>query len=443
MIKTFGEIEILPREFIAIRHVEATNFGINEVFDVSYPGKSGSLAQDGVLVLRGSEVIDSIGWNKNKLVEKSSKHNESYSQPLQRCAYGRSIQLDIGAIEYSDFKIGSLTECRAMDAEEESEEPAVVASCKHLKINEIGANLADDEQFIELEFAGPEASDLSGCRLKTRLSQSKFYELTDLKLGPGERHVVYLKSSNLRLTKASGGSVSISDNLDNQHDIVKYTPLARGTSFSLVNGEWVQTFNVTPGGINRHQKWSACAPGYERDEIGGRCVKLAAPTQIEDCPAGQYRHPETNRCRKIPAQVASVKPCAPGEYRHPETGRCRKLASLASARNVTPCKAGYERNPITNRCRKIATANSAKSLKPCPAGQERNPVTNRCRKVIATANSPTGFAPENINHTNDTNLLWWGLGLLGLGAVAYAGWEWRRELAGLATALKDKLPGGK
>ena len=139
-----------------------------------------------------------------------------------------------------------------------------------------------------------------------------------------------------------------------------------------------------------------------------------------------------------------MKPCAPDEYRHPETNRCRKLVSAASAtKSLTPCKPGEERNPITNRCRKIASSTS-KDVKPCPAGQERNPLTNRCRKIqTGSSGDKNKFAVEDVAASKDTIATWWAVGGIGISALGYAGWEWRREIGEILYKLKNIISGGK
>jgi hypothetical protein len=64
---------------------------------------------------------------------------------------------------------------------------------------------------------------------------------------------------------------------------------------------------------------------------------------------------------------------------------------------------------------------------PCKAGQERNPETNRCRN--ATAAVPVAdFAVAPIADTGKAFVGWLALGGIGLLAVGYGAWEWRREV---------------
>jgi hypothetical protein len=137
-------------------------------------------------------------------------------------------------------------------------------------------------------------------------------------------------------------------------DSTAYSDLDKDTSWSLIDGEWVQTYAVTPGSSNIFQEYPTCQDGY-------------------------YRNLETGRCNKV-AVIAAVKACAAGYYRNELTNRCRKIATTST---LTPCKEGQERNPETNRCRNIATTIS--TLKPCADGYERNAETNRCRKIVASA----------------------------------------------------------
>ena len=191
----------------------------------------------------------------------------------------------------------------------------------------------------------------------------------------------------------------------------------------------------------------SCPPGQELNLLTNRCRKIQDKSELDSCPAGQERNPDTGRCRKINLSTNSnkeLKPCAPDEYRHPETNRCRKLVSAASAtKSLTPCKPGEERNPITNRCRKIASSTS-KDVKPCPAGQERNPLTNRCRKIqTGSLGDKNKFAVEDVAASKDTIAAWWAVGGIGISALGYAGWEWRREIGEILYKIKNIISGGK
>jgi len=151
---------------------------------------------------------------------------------------------------------------------------------------------------------------------------------------------------------------------------------------------------------------------------------LSTVNELDACPVGKYRSPETNRCRTIEEAVNALATCPEGQYRNPETNRCRSAAVTASA-SLTPCKEGQERNPETNRCRSIASA--VAELIPCDEGEERNPVTNRCRKVQSLASS-AATTTTTAQSGASNNLLPWVLAIAGVGVVGYGVFEWRQEI---------------
>jgi hypothetical protein len=164
-------------------------------------------------------------------------------------------------------------------------------------------------------------------------------------------------------------------------------------------------------------KWATPAPNTVTNDFS------APITPLLPCPAGQYRSTETNRCRTL-AAASTYAPCRDGQYRSEITHRCRNIALAGGT--LTPCKDDQYRSEATNRCRTIATA--ASTLKPCAPGQERNPDTNRCRKVASTSIPDAAFAVQPVKETGKAFVGWWALGGVGLIALAYAGWEWRREV---------------
>lgn len=169
-------------------------------------------------------------------------------------------------------------------------------------------------------------------------------------------------------------------------------------------GAWLWTITPTPGLAN-----SLVVP----------VVTVAA------CSAGQYRSPETGRCRTIEEAVNELAACQEGYERNPTTNRCRK-STLASSVSLATCGEGQERNPATNRCRSIASA--VAELMPCDEGYERNPATNRCRKVQSNAVPDAPFAVEPV--AADASVWqWWVGGTIAAGLAAYAVWEWRHELS--------------
>ncbi|MDO4713027.1 MAG: hypothetical protein Q4B05_03965 [Candidatus Saccharibacteria bacterium] len=199
----------------------------------------------------------------------------------------------------------------------------------------------------------------------------------------------------------------------------------RGASWALFDNGW---------------HWAVPTPGTRanlRLPEAGRGA--SAPEGLAPCPAGQYRHPETKRCRKIVAAKTPA-PCREGYYRSEITGRCRSIAA-AAAKTLKPCADGYFRNPATGRCKKIAA--DSEVLKECPEGFERNPVTNRCRKIKAASMPLAEFAPEQVQQVAGAAWGWWVFGGVGLLAAGYGVWQWRWELGRLLRRMGAVFTSGR
>lgn len=322
------------------------------------------------------------------------------------------------------------------DAPNQFTDGSPVNDCRALRLSEIAANATP--QFIEVYNTSSEPISLRGCQLQTNRSQDARYVFDDMSLPAGAYAVVHVSDTSLTLTKTTSGTVYIvSSDGQSEVDARSYENLSEGTSFSLVDGVWRQTFSLTPGGENIYQEYPSCKEGYVRNGDTGRCNKMVQATSPADCGPGKYRNEATGRCRNVTA-ASTLTPCRADQYRNPDTNRCRNIATATST--LTPCKPGQERNPATNRCR--STANAASSLKPCAAGQERNPATNRCRKV-AQGDAVAGFKVSNVAAAGDRLVSWLALGGVGVAALSYALWEWRREVYGLLTKVTGVLPFGK
>lgn len=306
------------------------------------------------------------------------------------------------------------------------EPPKPLNKCEGLKLNEIASHV--DEPFIELVNVSDKAIMTAGCKLATSSNNSQEV-LGDIELKPGELWAVKVSHTKLKLPKMKG-KVYLLDESGAEIDVTEYDNMPKGASWSLLDGEWAQTFAVTEGAINVFKEYADCQSGYERNALG-KCVKIPAPSTMSDvlapCPAGQYRHPETRRCRKIEA-AKTVTPCKEGYYRSEETGRCRSIAS-AAAKTLKPCQDGYFRNPETGRCKKIAAADDI--LKDCPEGFERNPTTRRCRKIKTASIPVVGSATAGVQHVAGATWGWWVFGGVSLLAAGYGAWQWRWELSQL------------
>lgn len=313
------------------------------------------------------------------------------------------------------------------------EPPKPLNKCEGLKLNEIASHV--DEPFIELVNGSNKTITTAGCKLAIGSNNSQEV-LGDIELKPGELRAVKVNHTKLKLPRTKG-RVYILDEAGAEIDTTEYDKIAKGASWSLLDGEWIQTFAVTENAANVLKEYADCQSGYERSALG-KCVKISAPPAVPDvlapCPVGQYRHPETRRCRKIETtKTKLVTPCKEGYYRSEATGRCRSIASVA-AKTLKPCPDGQFRNPATGRCKKIAAADDI--LKDCPEGFERNPTTRRCRKIKTASIPVVGSATAGVQHVAGATWGWWVFGGVSLLAAGYGAWQWRWELSQLIRKLR-------
>lgn len=302
--------------------------------------------------------------------------------------------------------------------------------CEGLKLSEIASNV--DEQFIEIINSGEKTVITTGCKLAVGDSGVR-ENIGDIELNPGEFLVIKIKNTKLKLPKTKG-KVYLLDEAGSNIDSAEYEKLAKSSSWSLIDDEWMQTFMITENSENIFKEYLDCQSGYERNALG-RCVKIAIPPVESPCPVGQYRHPETRRCRKIEA-AKTITPCKDGYYRSEETGRCRSIASVA-AKTLKPCPEGQFRNSATGRCKKIASTDDI--AKECPEGFERNPQTKRCRK-IKSANMPAaGSAAAEVKQIAGATWGWWVFGGVSLLAVGYGVWQWRWEISQFVRKIRESI----
>ena len=311
------------------------------------------------------------------------------------------------------------------------EPPKPLNKCEGLRLNEVASHV--DEPFVELVNVSDTTITTAGCKLATSSNNSQEV-LGDIELKPGELWAVKVSHTKLKLPKMKG-KVYLLDESGAEIDVTEYDKMPKGASWSLLDGEWVQTFAVTEGASNVFKEYADCQSGYMRNE-SGKCVKIPTPPTVSDvltpCPAGQYRHPETRRCRKIEA-AKTVTPCKEGYYRSEATGRCRSIASVA-AKTLKPCPDGQFRNPATGRCKRIAAADDI--LKDCPEGFERNPTTRHCRKIKTASMPVVGSATAGVQQVAGATWGWWVFGGVSLLAVGYGAWQWRWELSQLIRRLR-------
>lgn len=274
--------------------------------------------------------------------------------------------------------------------------PAQVNICSGLIVTEIAANVASEDQFIEIMNTTDTDLILDGCALQTNRSTTNNHVLSG-SLAAGALLTIYVKDTPLTLTKTTSGTVYLlSSDLQSEIDSVSYEDMAENTSLVRIGDTWLQTYAITPNAFNVWQEFALCEDGYVRNLETGYCNKIQATEEQASCGAGKYRSPETNRCKTI---------------------------ETASSSLLAPCASNQIRSPETNRCRAIVAANS---LQPCAANQERNPETNRCRNKAAMIEAD--FPVEAVAASTEASIGWWAFGGVGLLALGYASWEWRSEI---------------
>ena len=426
--KEFKNEVILANDFLVISNDPALTKAVKFDKVLSMIQGEGSV----VLSRADGSTADVVGWGEVKKFLGASVAGGV--KTIWRCFAGNLI-ID-SKNNLADFSLNKIVndqevepyarpQCKA------PEPPKPLNKCEGLKLNEVASHV--DEPFIELVNVSDKAITTAGCKLETSSNNSQEV-LGDIELKPGELWAVKVKHTKLKLPKMKG-KVRILDEASAEIDATEYDKMPKGASWSLLDGEWMQTFAVTEDAANAFKEYADCQNGYERNTLG-KCVKIPTPSTVSDvlapCPAGQYRHPETRRCRKIEA-AKTVTPCKEGYYRSEATGRCRSIAS-AAAKTLKPCPDGQFRNPTTGRCKKIAAADDI--LKDCPEGFERNPTTRRCRKIKTASIPVVGSATAGVQHVAGATWGWWVFGGVSLLAVGYGAWQWRWELSQLIRRLR-------
>ena len=402
---------------------------------IKFDNNLGLAQNDGSVVLlrSGGSVADAVGWGNN---------SKSTGSPIKggvkivwRCFVdGNIIDSKNNSTDFLSSKGSDNQEiapysrpnCKTPDSKPEP--PKELNKCEGLKLSEIASNV--DEQFIEIVNSGEKTVITTGCKLAVGDSGVR-ENIGDIELNPGEFLTIKIKNTKLKLPKTKG-KVYLLDEAGSKIDSAEYEKLAKSSSWSLIDDEWMQTFMITENSENIFKEYLDCQNGYERNVLG-RCVKIAIPTVESSCPVGQYRHPETRRCRKNEAEK-TITPCKDGYYRSEETGRCRSIAS-AAAKTLKPCPEGQFRNSTTGRCKKIASTDDI--AKECPEGFERNPQTKRCRKIKSANMSTVGSAAAEVKQVAGATWGWWVFGGVSLLAVGYGIWQWRWEISQFVRKIRE------
>ena len=399
---------------------------------IKFDNNLGLAQNDGSVVLLRSDglVADTVGWGNN---------SKSAGSPIKggvkivwRCFIDENIIdskfLSGKNLNNQEIVPYSRPNCKSPEPNPESSKE--LNKCEGLKLSEIASNV--DEQFIEIINSGEKTVITTGCKLTVGDSGVR-ENISDIELNPGEFLTIKIKNTNLKLPKTKG-KVYLLDEVGSKIDSAEYEKLAKSSSWSLIDDEWMQTFMITENSENIFKEYLDCQNGYERNALG-KCVKIAIPLVESSCPVGQYRHPETRRCRKNEA-AKTITPCKDGYYRSEETGRCRSIAS-AAAKTLKPCPEGQFRNSSTGRCKKIASTDDI--AKECPEGFERNPQTKRCRKIKSTNMPTVGSAAAEVKQVAGATWGWWAFGGVSLLAVGYGVWQWRWEISQFVRKIRESI----
>ena len=403
---------------------------------IKFDDNLGLAQNNGSVVLSRSDgsVADTVGWGNN---------SKSAGSPIKggvkivwRCFIDGNIIdsknnfLSGKNLNNQEVVPYSRPSCKKPEPNPDSKSPRELNKCEGLKLSEIASNV--DEQFIEIINSGEKTVITTGCKLTVGYAGVR-ENIGDIELNPGEFLTIKIKSTKLKLPKTKG-KVYLLDEAGSKIDSAEYEKLAKSSSWSLIDDEWMQTFMITENSENIFKEYPDCQSGYERNALG-KCVKIVIPLVESPCPVGQYRHPETYRCPKIEA-AKTITPCKDGYYRSEETGRCRSIAS-AAAKTLKPCPEGQFRNSSTGRCKKIASTDDI--AKECPEGFERNPQTKRCRKIKSASMPTVGSAAAEVKQVAGATWGWWVFGGVSLLAVGYGVWQWRWEISQFVRKIRESI----
>ncbi|MCA9337856.1 lamin tail domain-containing protein [Candidatus Saccharibacteria bacterium] len=380
-----------------------------EVVDGSFA--DGSLTYNGHIMVQDQslQIIDIVGWGSALSYEGAPTATLSGGKALERYAGCEAGLIDTGN-NSQDFFVDQVPTPGVLALQTKASCAAGGTDCSVVIISEVLPNPAGSDtgnEFIELHNPTTAPVDLYGCSLV--LGSDVFAFAPGTILEAGEYKAFYDGTTGLTLPNSAGGTVSL---VSDTHEYIMQYPggLADNIAWVVIDDVWQPTSQATPSETNVIQ---IVAAGQGADEL-------------EACPEGKYRNPETNRCKTIESN--ELQACDEGQERNPETNRCRKIS--ASGSTLTPCDPGEERNAETNRCRKVA---GATSLTACQPGYERNPETNRCRKVTTATGALTNTAVAAQNPVSYPVF-----GVTTALAMGYGLFEYRHDIKNWFTRLRAK-----
>ena len=238
---------------------------------IKFDNNLGLAQSDGSVVLSRSDgsVADTVGWGNN---------SKSAGSPIKggvkivwRCFVGENI-ID-SKNNSTDFLLSkdsdnqevvpySRPNCKSPEPNPESSKE--LNKCEGLKLNEIASNV--DEQFIEIINSGEKTVITTGCKLTVGDSGVR-ENIGDIELNPGEFLTIKIKNTKLKLPKTKG-KVYLLDEAGSKIDSAEYEKLAKSSSWSLIDDEWMQTFMITENSENIFKEYLDCQSGYERNAVG-------------------------------------------------------------------------------------------------------------------------------------------------------------------------------
>ena len=215
---------------------------------IKFDNNLGLAQNDGSVVLSRSDgsVSDTVGWGNN---------SKSTGSPIKggvkivwRCFVdGNIIDSKNNSTDFLSSKGSDNQEivpysrpnCKSPEPKPES--PKELNKCEGLKLSEIVSNV--DEQFIEIINSGGKTVITTGCKLTVGDSGVR-ENIGDIELNPGEFLTIKIKNTKLKLPKTKG-KVYLLDEAGSKIDSAEYEKLAKSSSWSLIDDEWMQTFMIT------------------------------------------------------------------------------------------------------------------------------------------------------------------------------------------------------
>ncbi len=187
---------------------------------------------------------------------------------------------------------------------EQEQVPREIISCAGLQITELYSYYENDqsEQFVELYNSTDSGMDISSCRIRYK---NKEYPLQGEMSAKG-----YMVSRDIVLTKnpSSGIQVEILDDSGVIYSMMHSSGQKKNVSLAFVDGQWLQTYSLTPGAANVYQEFRSCPEGKVINPDTGNCVKDTESTMPKPCEEGYERNPDTGRCRKVRTNTATEYP---------------------------------------------------------------------------------------------------------------------------------------